>query len=218
MTIILTIPTRDGLVMASDGQITSGAIRVTGKKIKELNKNCLWAGAGREALIQRVEEEISKLSDKTAYLQNLRDNLSRIIRKCVIDLHQLDQQPPEGDFVFCEYRDSSHILHITISGTPEWIRTGAFACGIGRMFAHALLQKYWPLIPDKIDVQKGTLLVFKVIEEAIEVGAYGLGSPIDVWQITKEGEKNLESEEVSGLEDLSRGLREAEIEMFLKKE
>ncbi|MBI4722519.1 MAG: hypothetical protein HY769_05915, partial [Candidatus Stahlbacteria bacterium] len=140
MTIILAIPTKDGLVLASDGQITSGAIRVSGKKIKELNKNSLWAASGRDALIQRVEEEILNISNKSVSLQNLRDTLSRIIRKCVNDLYQLDQQPPEGDFVFCEYlNNSTHILHVTISGTPEWIRTGVFACGIGCMFAHALL-------------------------------------------------------------------------------
>jgi len=37
MTIILAIPTKDGLVIASDGQITSGIVRTSGKKIKKLN-------------------------------------------------------------------------------------------------------------------------------------------------------------------------------------
>lgn len=218
MTIILAIPATDGLVLASDGQITSGGVRATGKKIKRLNENCLWGASGRDALTQRVEEQISGLSDNTGPLQSLRDVLSGIIRKCAIDLYQLDQQPPEEDFIFGEFlKNTPRILHITVIGTPEWIKTGAYGVGVGRPFVHALLQKYQFLIPDRIDVQKGAVLAFKVIEEAIDVGGQGLGRPIDIWQITKEGVKNLDDKKTAALEDLSRGLREAELNALLEE-
>ncbi len=218
MTIILAIPTKDGVVLASDGQITSGEIRAHGKKIKELNKNCLWGAAGRESLIQRVEEKITLLADKENQLRNIRDHLAQNIKGCTLELFGMDQQLPQEEFVFVEYLDKPSILHITTNGTPEWIRTGPFGIGIGRTFVHALLQKYQELIPEKIDIEKGTLLAYKAIEEAIEVGAYGLGLPIDIWQISKPGVKNLNIQEIEKIKNDCCALRNLEIKMLLKNQ
>jgi proteasome beta subunit len=216
MTIILAIPAKNGLVLASDGQITyADGIRATGKKIFWFNKKCLWAASGRSALSQRVQEQFVQFREGQDSLQDIRDTLALTIRKCVNDLYQLDQQPPQDNFVFVEYTDGPRILQITVTGTPEWVTTGVFAIGIGRMFAHALLQKYASLFPDKIDVQRASLLAFKVIEEAIEVGAYGLGRPIDIWQLTQRDIKNLQQEEMLALQDSARGLRETEIRLLL---
>lgn len=215
MTIVLAIPTKDGVILASDGQITSGAIRAHGRKIKQLNKNCVWGAAGRQSLIQRAEEKINAFSEKDKSLTALRDELAQSIKSCVMELFKLDGQPPEEEFIFVEYRESPLILHITTSGTPEWIKTGPFGIGIGRMFVHALLQKYQKLIPNDIDIQKGTLLAFKVIEEAIEVGAYGLGAPIDIWQITKSGAKQLSKEEMEEIKRTCETIRDSEIGTLL---
>jgi proteasome beta subunit len=57
------------------------------------------------------------------------------------------------------------------NGTAEWVDGRFTASGNGAPFAHALL---WPS-------------TYKVIDEAIEVGAYGLGHPIDLWQLTASG-------------------------------
>lgn len=219
MTIILAIPTKDGVIIASDGQITSGLIRTTGKKIKKLNKRCLWGASGEMALIQRVEETISYIPNKEEQsLQNLRDILSKTIRECVDSFLKLvGDRPVTGDFLFVEYVLQPHILHIALDGTPEWIVDRPFVSGIRPEVATALFHKYLNIIPDRIDTQKGTFLAFKIIEEVIEVISYGVGPPIDIWQITKEGVKNLDEREISALEDLSRGLREAEIEIFLRK-
>lgn len=217
MTIILAIPANDGLVLASDGQITyADGIRATDKKIFRLNKKCLWAASGRGALIQRVQEQLSPLCEGEDSLETLRDRLALSIKKCVSDLFQLDQQPPQDNFIFAQYLAQPRILQIAVTGTPEWITTGPFAIGIGRMFAHALLQKYASLFPARIDIRRASLLAFKIIEEAIAIGAYGLGSPIDVWQLTHQGIKNLQEEEILALQDSARGLRETEIRLLLE--
>lgn len=142
--------------------------------------------------------------------------MAKIVKDSVIDLLRLDGQPPQEDFVLAECRENPCILHITPSGTPEWIKTGPFGIGIGRPFVHALLEKYHGLIPDEIDMEKGILLAFKVIEEAIEVGTYGLGLPIDIWQITKTGAKNLTRNEMDNLKNRCSELRKLEIELLLK--
>lgn len=217
MTIILAIPTKDGVILASDGQITAGDIRARGKKIKPLNKHCIWGAAGREALIQRVEEKINNFSEKEQPLGQLKDNLGLMIRDCNLELFGIDRQPSQEEFVFVECMDKPCILHLTTSGTPEWIRTGSFGIGIGRPFVFALLQKYSDLIPKKLDVKKAALLAYKVIEEAIEVGAYGLGEPIDVWQISKSGTKNYNVAEREKLKRACERLRASEITVLLNR-
>jgi len=227
MTLILAIPAKDGVVMASDGQVTLGGVRWSEKKIKHLNKHCLWSAAGELALIQRVEEFIQQLPNKDQLLSNLRDTLSDIVRQAVTIILQKDFrtqfiQPPNpelllqlhpGDFMFVEWRETSRILHLLSNGTNEWINN-PFASGTGGLFAYALLQKYQG---HTYDLQKATLLAYKVLEESIEVGSWGLGFPIDIWQISEQGIKNLSEDEIAALADASRSLREAEIQSFLRE-
>lgn len=216
MTIILSFPVKDGLLIASDGQITSGIVRTTGKKIKKLNNHCLWSASGELALIQRVDEGLATLSTANQPLAILRDNLSAKIRECVLAfLNLVGGRPITGDFVFVEYSDKSRILHVTLDGTPEWIVDRPFVSGIGDVFAYALLRKYQGLFPNKIDLQKGSLLAFKVIAEVIDVVSVGVGPPIDIWQLTAKEIKNLSEVEITALEDVSRGLRGAELKLFL---
>jgi proteasome beta subunit len=223
MTLILVLPTSDGIVFASDGQITVGMVRSTGQKIKRLNDRCLWAASGELALIQRVEERLSTLP-KDASLRDLRDVICRIVKECVTELLQLDfrttffQDKPEmllqlhpGDFIFAEAAPSEAVLHVLLNGTAEWIEKRPFASGSGDMFAYALLHKYEGR---ELDTERASLLAYKVLEEAIAVGSYGLGPPIDIWQIRKNGINQLDEAKKAALEDASRALREAEIDLL----
>jgi len=224
MTLILVLPTRDGIVMASDGQVTAGMVRTTGQKILRLNDRCLWAASGELALIQRVEERLKTLSPD-ASLQQLRDQICGIVKQCVTELVLLDfrtdflpRQPSvllelhPGDFVFAECLQSPAVLHVLVNGTPEWITNRPFSSGSGEMFAYALLQKYQGF---DLNMEQGALLAYKVLEEAIAVGAYGLGPPIDVWKISNSGVKQLNGSEKAALEDASRALREGEIQLLM---
>ncbi len=224
MTLILVLPTRDGIVMASDGQVTAGMVRATDQKIWPLNKHCLWAASGELALIQRVEERLRTLPPD-APLEQLKDRICQIVKQSVTELLQLDfrtdfllQNPNDllrlhpGDFVFSECVSSPSVLHVLINGTPEWIKNRPFASGSGDLFAYALLQKYQGL---DLDMNTGAVLAYKVLEEVIAVGSYGLGPPIDIWQISSNSEiKRLSESEKAALEDASRALRLAEIELL----
>ncbi len=224
MTLILALPTRDGIVLASDGQVTVGMVRATGQKIKCLNQRCLWAASGELALIQRVEERLKTLSSNDS-LQELRDQICRIVKQCVTELLQLDFRtgflPQDsnlllnlhpGDFVFAECVPTPAVLHVWVNGTPEWITNRPFASGSGDMFAYALLQKYQGL---ELDMGKGAVLAYKVLEEAIDVGAYGLGPPIDIWKVSSSGVEQLKDSEKAAIEDDSRTLRQYEIKLLM---
>jgi 20S proteasome alpha/beta subunit len=224
MTLILAIPATDGLVMASDSQITTGEVRTPGQKIHQLNDRCLWAGAGELALVQRVGEHFGALP-QDAHLGNLRDQLGAIIKQCVTELTQLDFRlqflPPDperlaqlhyADFIFTELGREPELLHINSLGSPEWFENRPLVVGNGDLFAYALLQKYQGR---SLTLPKAAILAYKVIEEAIEVGAYGLGPPIDVWQITEKGLKNLAADELADLAAAAHEVREREIRLLI---
>ncbi|MCD6328572.1 hypothetical protein J7M28_13600 [bacterium] len=224
MTLILAIPGKEGIVLASDGQFTSGEVRASGQKLYKLNDHCAWGASGELALVQRVHEVIG-VANVDQPLDQLRDQLANTIKQCVTTLLQLDfrtqffQGNPQallalhpGDFVFAECRQKARVLHITSYGTPEWVDR-PFATGNGASFAYALLQKYQGC---EMSIEQASLLAFKVIEEAIAVGAYGLGPPIDIWHVVPNQLKPLEEERIAALQDAAHQLRENELNLLLE--
>lgn len=223
MTLILAIPAKDGVVFASDSQITlvtpGGLVKYTEQKIRQLNSHCLWSGAGNTGLIQRVEEGLKGLHKRDKPLINLGDTLTSVIIGAAYGYIQfMNPADPNRsnllatEFVFAEWRnDSPRILHILANGTAEWIDR-PFALGLGAPYAFALLQKYQGL---KYDLGKASLLAYKILEESIATSAGGIGYPIDIWQIDSKGARKLAEEEISALSDAANRLRDKEISLFL---
>jgi 20S proteasome alpha/beta subunit len=226
MTLILGLAAVDGIVLASDGQLTTGEVRSPGKKIFPLNDKILWAGAGELSLIQRLQERLTGLPQDTP-LANLRDQIGEYVKDCVSELLQMDFRaqfiPPDqdhlvqlhlADFIFAEFSKKPELLHINVFGSPEWMTDRPFVAGNGDLFAYALLSKYQK---QHLRLKQASLLAYKVIDEAIAVGAYGLGGPIDLWQISAAGLKNLGGAELKTLAAQSGRLRKLEIELLLQE-
>ncbi len=224
MTLILAIPAADGVVLASDGQVTTGLVRAPGKKIYQVDGRLAWAAAGELALIQRVAERIGALPAGRS-LAALRDDIGQVVKQCSTELINLDfrasffAQDPDtllklhpADFVFAEFAGTPRILHITVDGVPEWVQEAPFALGSGDLFAYALLRKYQGR---DLTLTRAAVLAYKVMEEAIAVDAYGLGPPIDVWQIGADGVRSLSEGEIAVLARAAQKLREAEIRLLL---
>lgn len=224
MTLIVVVPAQDGLVLGSDTQVTVGAVRATGDKIFQLNERAIWAASGELALIQRVAERLEAFPQKDQPLAAIRDQLATFVKDAVQAMLALDFRTqffatdPQallrlhpGDFLFAEHRDKTRILHVLTNGTCEWVEGRCTASGSGDQFAHALLAKYNGI---ELPCDRAKMLVFKVIEEAIQVGAYGLGPPIDIWHIDKDGAKQAPDAELAGVEDAVNGLRQREVELL----
>jgi proteasome beta subunit len=223
VTLIISIPTRDSIVLASDSQITMGGVRTPGQKIHRLNSHCAWGAAGELALIQRVQESIASSPGHDQPLMNQRDALANTVKECMTSLLRLDFRTQfisnnpdallclhQGDFIFAECRSAPSVLHVTVNGTPEWVRS-PYATGSGAPFAFALLQKY----ADKdLTIGQASVLAHKVIEEAILVAAYGLGLPVCMWHITSSGAAELDDAKVAAIADAARFLREEEVRML----
>ncbi len=64
MTLVVVVPSKEGVIMASDCQVTIGGAKTRSKKIGKLNDNCVWGAAGDVAFIQMAERQITKISNK----------------------------------------------------------------------------------------------------------------------------------------------------------
>ena len=228
MTLIVAIPARDGIIFGSDSQVTTGAVRATSEKIFKLNGNAVWGASGELALIQRIQESLEAFPNRTQPLTGIRDNLAGLVKDGINALLQLDfrtqffTSKPDAlldlhpaDFLFVEYRDRARVLHITADGTPEWVDGRFAATGNGDLFAHALMQKYTG-VPLTCDQAK--LVTYKVLEEAIAVGSYGLGPPINIWQLSAAGAVRASAEEILALEDNAEVLRKLEIQLVTREQ
>jgi 20S proteasome alpha/beta subunit len=226
LTLIIALPVSDGIVIASDSQITSGLVRHTGDKIFRLNASSIWAASGEVALAQRVQTRFKGIAEGRGHLPGLGDVLAEAIKTEVESLLRLDfrtqfvQGNPEallnlhrGDFIFVEWLNGPHLLHILVNGTPEWIIGRAFATGNGDLFAYALLGKYEIA---KLNVAQATVLAAKVLNEAIQVVSYGLGLPIDIWQLGQGGPRQLPEEEVARAVDEAEALAEFERDLLIR--
>lgn len=222
MTLIVIIPAKDGVAIGSDTQLTSGLTRSVCDKIKEFNSRCLWAGSGDLSFIQRVEERIATL-DKKQPLISLRDQIGFQVNQAHANLLQLNIATPfyqgnpqlllqlhHGTFVFAEYSDKPTIIQVNSNGIPEIIDR-PYAIGNGDIFAFALMHKYQYF---DFDLKTAAIVTYKVIDEAIEVGSYGLSHPIDIWTINKDGIKEFENDDYENVFQKADKLTTGEVDLL----
>jgi len=246
MTLIIAIKCKDGLIFASDGQATSfssgGPIRQKYKKIYQLEK-LLVGASGTIGTIQRcrdcIERYAKTISDGSlnslisdilpdGRVQNIpvRDKIRQLvfrINKDELERYKVfygrEEGAPLADILVALYDNEENtfrIWHVRPDGGEELLDELGYGCtGIGDIFAHAFLKDYYT---SDLDVEKGKLVAYRVIKDAIEVGAFGLGEPIDIWVMRRENDEikinNLGSEEISALRDAYILWKETENKIF----
>ncbi|OPX63468.1 hypothetical protein [Methanoregula sp. PtaB.Bin085] len=202
MTLIVVFPANDGIIVGSDTQITQGYTRYTDIKIHNFSDNCVWAGAGSDTILQPVKDAFDEMPNDIP-LDELHPDISKSITDSMTKVLNLDMRSRwyqddidsllklhEGEFVFAQYKDDkSHIVHFLNNGSFEVIKNRPYAIGSGAVFAFALLSKYHN---ESLDSDMASVVVYDVLEEAISVGAYGVGFPIDVCKIDKNGISELD--------------------------
>lgn len=223
--------------MASDGQATvgssAGPIRQPIQKIKPIGEKVLVGGSGSVGVIQRYFDALEEFSKELE--QGFSLKLRESIRKKIFDIMSNEAQrhvafhkplkdanfphassPPFSDLIFTilENNNERKIWRIAPDGLDEFLEDIGYGCvGSGDVFAYTLLKNY---DMRELDIDKGKLIAYRVVKEAIGVGAYGLGEPIDIWTISQDGPKQLSDEEIMALDDTCGVWIKMEQELFKK--
>lgn len=237
MTLVIALNCKDGMVMASDGQATvtsaGGPVRTPIQKIFKINNHVLFGASGSVGTIQRSLSIIRGLSSKLErewdyeLMEGVRRTLFSVYKN-EIDRHRAFYKgtpqedicnAPIADVLLCSLTKKQKMLwHIAPDCSDELLRDIGYACtGVGDVFAYTLLKNF--NVRDN-DVAEGKLIAYRVIKEAIEIGAYGLGEPIDIWVIQYKNEKivitQLNQEEIMALGDSHVTWKNIEREVFKK--
>jgi len=247
MTLIVALKCKNGVILASDGQATGfssgGPIKQKCRKVFELPGKVLIAASGTVGVIQRCRESIAmysqdisnyglnhiieeRIGEKVEYVA-LQDKIKYLVGYINIgekERHKAfygdEKGAPLADIIIVFYDRSQHkfrIWHVAPDGGDELLDELGYGCsGIGDTFGYAFLKNFYS---EDLDVKIGALVAYRVIKEAIEIGAYGLGEPIDIWLMEIGGEGNIKikqfsPEELSALSDTCSMWVEAEREVF----
>ena len=200
-TTILGIVCKNGVVMASDRQITLGEMMVSRKdfsKTNKINDYLLVSWAGQVSDAQRL----SKLIAAELKLKELRSK-SRPSVKQAANL--------TGSITFSQVRQPSMIPSIVSTfvggfnedGSTELFRIGAdgsiieindYECtGSGMTFVIGLLERQYK---KDMDIKEGVVLAVEAIKSSTQRDT-GSGYGIDVFTITKDGIKKVVDQEIT---------------------
>lgn len=194
MTLILALACADGIVMASDGQATFSTtgqpVRQPMQKIHSLASCVLWAGAGDVGLLQKIGYALESLEPTklTLPIKGLRPMLFNTIRPVILEAVQAfipvgpNPQPPMADVLFCGYSgDDPWILEITHTASDvQHEEIGFAAIGSADIFPYFALTSLAHYGVRQRSTAEGRLIAYRVLDDAINTAAYGIGTPIQI--------------------------------------
>ncbi len=224
MSLITAIPTPEGYILASDTAQAVGQFREQISKVFRLNDRIAWSGTGSPSLVQRVQQLLAGAQDARVSLRELAPQVGNMIKTGVKELLGADfrtevylsnfnavTQLHRADFVFVEWSNTPTLLHLNVLGSPVWVTDKPFFVGPGDAFIGSQFQKYRELT---LNLSSATLLTYRLMEEAIDSGMFGLGGRPDIWRIGANGVENLSESECAGLKETAQSVRKQEVAIF----
>ncbi|MPZ71691.1 MAG: proteasome protein [Nitriliruptorales bacterium] len=208
MTVVLSIRCDDGLVMASDSQITDSGrgMSYPAQKLHPLGDHAAWGGSGARGVLAELEEGFR---DSAGVILDSAD-VDRALQRFVVPVlrHHYDN--------FIE-----HIPGEDTAGTPSaYVLTAGYAHGrpfIIEINPNGMVSRYEDIGFHAVGSgaamaqQAGALLAhFRMTERSVSYGVVGavrvidalritapsVGGPVDVCRITPDGTDHLDEEEV----------------------
>ena len=229
MTLIVGLCCADGLVVASDSQATASTsgqpTRHSTQKLFPLGDSIVWGAAGYEGVMQRIRQELDKLTKaEPAQLKKPISALrARLVKTVVPVIKEVSgnyvpvggrELPPLANVLFCGHTDGKPwILEIPSEGIDQQHEESGFcAVGSGDIFAHFAYNALRHHGIRQRTVDQATWLAYRLLDDAIEVAGYGLGPPIQMWLIRDGTAKRLSDEEIKGIRDGVQLWKSAEAE------
>ena len=234
VTLILALNCADGLVLASDGQGTydTGGQPVKGValKVHQYFSNIAWGGSGDVGLIQRVDQAFRSTFPTRTVFDNkepfaIREAISSTIAATLRPLLTEryvgfgNAQPPLTAFIFAGHvPQGSFIFEVGHNLLDiDHTETGFSAIGSGDIFPYFAMAN---IAHHKVQMRTldwAKIVAYRVVEDAINVAATGLGPPIQMVEVKKPGNRSgmahlLTQDEVDALKGSVLAWKEIETE------
>lgn len=209
MTVVLALRCANGLVLASDSQITDPGRGLTypAQKLHTLGPRAAWGGSGSRAVLYDIEQVFTDEPDSILEAKNLGHALqARILpilkhhyENFISDVPGQETGGTPATYVLTAgyVGDKPFIVDVDPNGLiGHHEETGFQAVGSGAAMAqqaHALLSHFRM---SERDVEYGVLTALRVLD-ALDASSSSVGGPMDICRITPEGADHLSEDEVN---------------------
>lgn len=213
MTVVLALRCANGVVLASDSQITDPGRGLTypAQKLHTLGTHAAWGGSGSRAVLYDVEQVFTEEPDSVLEARNVGHALqARILpilkhhyANFIADVPGQEASGTPATYVLAAgyAAGDPFIIDIDPNGLiGHHEETGFQAIGSGAAMAqqaHALLAHFGMT---ERDVDYGVVAALRVLD-ALDASSPSVGGPMDICRITPDGAEHLTPEEV---EDVRR--------------
>ncbi|MGH2957601.1 MAG: hypothetical protein ACRDL6_11480 [Solirubrobacterales bacterium] len=199
---------REGVVLASDGQVTSHTdgqpTRRPDRKLFDLGHRVAWGSAGSAGLQQTLRERLDGMAGDLSGGNRLRERLAEAVipiqqRALAQYVPHPGSEPPDLSCLFC-WCDAGRpwILEVPRTGGDHQLHRRFAAIGTGEIFAKFALASVGHLAPERLDLERAKMVAYKAIADAIEVAAIYLGPPIQMYVVDDGGARRVPPAEVEG--------------------
>lgn len=211
MTVVLALRCKDGLVIASDSQITEKDRGMTypAQKLHPLGEHAAWGGSGARGVLGELAADLEAKSDQIIAA----DDVGKEIQACALPIfrHHYDNFIENVPGMEGGGTPSAYVLAAGYSGAAPWIveinpsgligryeNIGFHAIGSGAPMAQqaSVLLAHFRVV--ERPVRYGVLAIVRVLD-ALSVTSPSVGGPLDVARITPEGAHHLDEDELAGI-------------------
>jgi proteasome beta subunit len=221
MTLILGLICADGVVLASDSQATymTGGQQVKGnitKLVPQWN-NVVWAASGNVGVAQHVSRMFREHTalQSAAYFENRNADtaLKEICEALRPSLHSyftallnLSNSNPWTSFIFCGWvKDGPLLFELGADLIASDHREAGYAAiGSGDVFPYFALASLEHHRVRERTLSMATLIAHRIVNDAINVAAYGLGPPVQMITVPRGGPAEVR-DDIAAIQD---GVRE----------
>lgn len=208
MTVVLALRCVDGLVVASDSQITDAArgLSYPAQKLHALGPHAAWGGSGSRAVLYDLEQ----LFDAAPETVVEAEDLGRALQERVLPVltrhytHFIQDVPGEKPGATA----ATYVLAAGYSGDRPFIvdidphglighyeEVGFHAVGSGAPMAQQAVALLAHFRMTERDVDYGVVAALRVLD-ALDATAPSVGGPMDVCRITPDGARHLDEDEI----------------------
>ena len=208
MTVVLALRCANGIVLASDSQITDPGRGLTypAQKLHPLGEHAAWGGSGSRAALYDIEQVFADEADAIVEAKNIGHALqARVLpilkhhyANFIADVPGQDTGGTPATYVLAAgySGETPFIIDLDPNGlVGHHEGTGFQAVGSGSAMAqqaHALLAHFRMT---ERDVEYGVVAALRVLD-ALDTSSPSVGGPMDICRITPEGAHHLTEDEV----------------------
>ncbi len=220
MTVIVAARCQDGAVIGADSQATEVAPQVRWQvdKLFPLGESIVWGASGQTAIISDIQSTLASSADQIESSPVRHRAIGGLVRSVLQRNYGGFLQPPGGPqmpattgVIFCGMKDGVPFIgEVEPNGLCAELERDWHTIGSGAGFAHVAgsMMEHYGL--SGRNVNQGTLLVYRALSVVIATSSFGVGGPLQIWQVTGAGSRKLEDQEMQTLEGQLGLLKEME--------